>query len=99
MSISRLEESINYAHSLGLKIVIGDGLGSEINCWMEAKIANGLIENAGEYNGFLKIKHEARILSNSIKFQNGFFITSNNWKLEIDRDKLEKYCVNKEIVY
>ena len=81
VSISKLLEAIEYAHSLGLKIVIGDGLGSEINCLMEAKIANGLIENAGEYNGFLKIKPEARILSNSIKFQNGFFITSNNWKL------------------
>ena len=99
MSISRLEESINYAHSLGLKIVIGDGLGSEINCWMEAKIASGLIENAGEYNGFLKIKPEARILSDPIKFQDGFFIIPNNWKLEIDRDKLEKYSINKELIY
>ena len=98
MSISRLEESINYAHSLGLKIVIGDGLGSEINCWMEAKIASGLIENAGEYNGFLKIKPEARILSDPIKFQDGFFIIPNNWKLEIDRDKLEKYSINKEVI-
>ena len=99
MSISRLKESINYAHSLGLKIVIGDGLGSEINCWMEAKIACGLIENAGEYNGFLKIKPEARILSDPIKFQDGFFIIPNNWKLEIDRDKLEKYSINKEVIY
>ena len=36
-----------------MEIVIGDGLGSEINCWMEAKIASNLIGNAGEYNGFL----------------------------------------------
>ena len=93
VSISKLMESINYAHSLGLEIVIGDGLGSEINCWMEAKIASGLIENAGEYNGFLKIKPEARILSNPIKFQNGFLETEDNWKLQIDRDKLEKYSI------
>ncbi len=99
VSISKLTESINYAHSLGLKIVIGDGLGSEINCWMEAKIASGLIENAGEYNGFLKIKPDARILSKSIKFNNGFFITPDNWNLEIDRDKLEKYSINKEVIY
>ena len=99
VSISKLMESINYAHRLGLEIVIGDGLGSEINCWMEAKIASNLIENAGEYNGFLKIKPEARILSNSIKFQNGFFITPNNWKPEIDRDKLEKYSINREVIY
>ncbi len=99
VSISKLVESINYAHSLGLEIVIGDGLGSEINCWMEAKIASGLIENAGEYNGFLKIKPNARILSESIKFNNGFFITPDNWNLEIDRDKLEKYSINKEVIY
>ena len=99
VSISKLVESINYAHSLGLEIVIGDGLGSEINCWMEAKIANKLIKNAGEYNGFLKIKPEARILSNSINFKDGFFITPNNWKLEIDRDKLEKYSINREVIY
>ena len=99
VSISKLVESINYAHSLGLEIVIGDGLGSEINCWMEAKIASGLIENAGEYNGFLKIKPDARILSESIKFNNGFFITPDNWNLEIDRDKLEKYSINKEVMY
>ena len=66
---------------------------------MEAKIASGLIENAGEYNGFLKIKPEARILSDPIKFQDGFFITPKNWKLEIDRDKLEKYSINKELIY
>jgi hypothetical protein len=99
VSISKLTESINYAHSLGLEIVIGDGLGSEINCWMEAKIASGLIENAGEYNGFLKIKPEARILSNPIKFQNGFLETEDNWKLQIDRDKLEKYSIYKEVIY
>ncbi len=99
VSISKLTESINYAHSLGLGIVIGDGLGSEINCWMEAKIASGLIENAGEYNGFLKIKPEARILSNPIKFQNGFLETEDNWKLQIDRDKLEKYSIYKEVIY
>ena len=48
---------------------------------------------------FLKIKPEARILSDSIKFQDGFFIIPNNWKLEIDRDKLEKYSINKEVIY
>ncbi len=99
VSISKLTESINYAHSLGLEIVIGDGLGSEINCWMEAKIASGLIENAGEYNGFLKIKPEARILSNPIKFQNGFLETEDGWKLQIDRNKLEKYSIYKEVIY
>ena len=99
LSITRLKEAIKFAHELGLKIVLGDGLGTEINCWMEARIAKNLIDNAGEYNGFLKIDPKARILSNSLKFTNGFLLISENWNLEIDRDKLEKYTINKEEIY
>ena len=99
MSIERLLEAINYAHSLGLKIVIGDGLGSEINCWMEAKIANGLINNAGEYNGFLKIKPEARILKNPLIFEKGYLKIEGNWFPEIDEDKLKKYTIFKEEIF
>ena len=79
--------------------VRGDGLGTEINCWMEARVANNLIDNAGEYNGFLKIDPKARILSNPLKFKNGFLLISENWKLEIDMDKLEKYSICKEDIY
>ena len=94
-----MTEAIRFAQKLGLKIVLGDGLGTEINCWMEAKIADKLINNAGEYNGFLKIEPQARILSNPLKFKNGFLLISENWNLEIDRDKLEKYTINKEEIY
>ena len=89
LSIAKLTEAVKFAHKLGLKIVLGDGLGTEINCWMEARIAKNLIDNAGEYNGFLKIDPKARILSNPLKFKN----------LEIDRNKLEKYSINKEEIY
>ena len=99
LSITKLTEAIRFAHKLGLKIVLGDGLGAEINCWMEAKIAEKLIDNAGEYNGFLKIEPQARILSNPLKFKDGFLIISENWDLEIDRDKLEKYSTRKETIY
>ena len=97
-SIQNLYDSIKYAHSLGLKIVLGDGLGSEINCWMEAKIANDLIDNAGEYNGFLKVKPEARILKTPLKFEKGFLIIEENWIPEIDKDKLKKYTIFNEVI-
>ena len=99
LSITKLTEAIKFAHKSGLRIVLGDGLGTEINCWMEARVANNLIDNAGEYNGFLKIDPKARILSNPLKFKNGFLLISENWKLEIDRDKLEKYSICKEDIY
>ena len=62
-------------------------------------LTDKLIDNAGEYNGFLKIEPQARILSNPLKFKNGFLLISENWNLEIDRDKLEKYTINKEEIY
>ena len=99
VSVVKLIEAIKVAHNLGLKIVLGDGLGTEINCWMEARIANELIDNAGEYNGFIKIKPEARILLNPLKFDNGYLIIPKNWNLEIDSDKLEKYSIVSETIY
>lgn len=38
----------------GMKRVLGNGVASEIGCWMEACIAHATIDNAGEFNGFLK---------------------------------------------
>ena len=99
ISVVKLIEAIKIAHNLGLEIVLGDGLGTEINCWMEARIANGLIDNAGEYNGFIKIKPEARILLNPLKFDNGYLIIPKNWNLEIDSDKLQKYSIVSETIY
>ena len=98
VSINKLSEAINYAHSLGLKIVIGDGLGSELNCWMEARIASSLINNAGEYNGFVKIKSNARILLDPIQFKKGYMIIPKEWNPVIDKYKLKKYCVFSETI-
>ena len=39
---------------LGMEPVLGDGLSSEIGCWMEACVASVTIRNAGEFNRFLK---------------------------------------------
>lgn len=34
--------------------VLGNGVASDPGCWMEACVADVLIDNAGEMNGFLK---------------------------------------------
>ena len=98
LSVKELSDAIKYAHKLNLKIVIGDGLGSEINCWMEAKVAHELLNNAGEYNGFIKIKPEAKILKNHLKFEKGFLIIEKDWYPNIDNKKLEKYTIFKETI-
>ena len=34
--------------------VLGNGVASDIGCWMEAAVAAKHIRNAGEFNGFLR---------------------------------------------
>lgn len=53
----------------GLKPVLGDGLSSDLGCWMEASTGADIIEGAGEFNGFLKTRD--RLLSPGLRFANG----------------------------
>ena len=39
--------------------VLGNGVASEIGCWMEACVARSTIANAGEMNGFLQAARRA----------------------------------------
>ena len=66
-SLAGLREAMLRVRGKGLGVVLGDGLGAEINCWMEACLADDLIENAGEFNGFVKIRPEARLLASSFR--------------------------------
>jgi len=88
LSLQLLQEAIIFAHKKGLEIVLGDGLGGFINCWMEAMVANNLVFKAGEYNGLMKIKKEFNYIKNPIKFNNGHLIIEEDWYPIIDRQKL-----------
>jgi L-Ala-D/L-Glu epimerase len=52
--IDRLEQALRRIGALGLTAVLGNGVASEIGCWMEACVGAGLLRTAGEMNGFLK---------------------------------------------
>ena len=49
-----LREALDAVREFGMESVLGDGLSSELGCWMEACVARVTIRNAGEFNGFLK---------------------------------------------
>jgi L-alanine-DL-glutamate epimerase-like enolase superfamily enzyme len=49
-----LREALDAVREFGMESVLGDGLSSELGCWMEACVASVTIRNAGEFNGFLK---------------------------------------------
>ena len=53
-SIDNLMRQLRRIRELGMTPVLGNGVASDPGCWMEACVAEALIDNAGEMNGFLK---------------------------------------------
>ena len=95
-SLAHLKAAIERIHSHGLGAVLGDGLGAEINCWMEARVADGLIDNAGEFNGFVKIRSEARLLADPLPFEAGEIRLPAGWRPRMDRKRLATRTVARE---
>jgi o-succinylbenzoate synthase len=67
--LSRLEKGIRFIREHGMEPVLGNGVASDIGCWMEACVARDLIGNAGEMNGSLKTK--ISLLENPIPVTDG----------------------------
>jgi L-alanine-DL-glutamate epimerase-like enolase superfamily enzyme len=64
--LSPLANALAAVRTCGMEPVLGDGLGTELSCWMEACVATTTIRNAGEFNGFLKPK--LRLFAEPLQF-------------------------------
>ncbi len=53
-SLDNLMEQLQLICDLGMQPVLGNGVASDLGCWMECCVAHQMIDNAGEMNGFLK---------------------------------------------
>ena len=93
-SLSRLKSCLELAKARGLEPVLGDGTSLDINCWMEACVARSTIDNAGEYNGFLKAAKS--LLENPMRFEQGEMILPAGYAPVVDRDVLAAYTVKSE---
>ena len=56
VGIDALTTAIARIRALGMQPVLGNGVATDLGCWMEACIASSCIDNAGEMNGFLKAR-------------------------------------------
>jgi len=89
-----VQEALDAVHAHGMEPVLGDGLGTELGCWMEACVARTTIRNAGEFNGFLKPK--ARLFTEPLQFTaGGLFLPVGFWPL-IDYDVLAAHETARE---
>jgi L-alanine-DL-glutamate epimerase-like enolase superfamily enzyme len=91
-SLERLKQGLDAVRAHGMEPVLGDGLGSEIQGWLEAAIARTTIANAGEFNGLLKPKD--RLFENPIPFADGAIRLPAKYRPRLDAAALDLCTVN-----
>ncbi|MEA2825298.1 MAG: L-Ala-D/L-Glu epimerase [Alphaproteobacteria bacterium] len=89
-----LRDALTRVRERGMEPVLGDGLGSEIGCWMEACVARSTISNAGEFNGFLKPK--TRLFAEPLAFSSGELVLPAGFVPIIDRALLKAHEIAAE---
>lgn len=92
VSLSRLDEVLARIRDLDLQPVLGDGLACEPGCWMEACVARAHIDNAGEFNGFLKPR--ARLFRVPLRFEAGCVVLTPGHP-QLDPDVLDAHTVER----
>lgn len=75
--LQRLKAALETIRAEGMQPVLGDGLGAEIACWMEACLAKTYLydageDNAGEFNGYLK--PSLRLFTQPLGFNQGALV-------------------------
>jgi L-alanine-DL-glutamate epimerase-like enolase superfamily enzyme len=92
--IDRLEAGLKRIREIGMVPILGDGVAADIGCWVEACVARSTIDNAGEFNGFLKPK--TSLLKNPLEFQDGALQLKAGYVPEMDRTLLKHNTVTSE---
>lgn len=91
-SLDRLRKGLALIKELGMKPVLGNGVASDISCWMESLVARLEIENAGEMNGFLKPTHS--ILDSPLNFANGCVELERNFNPRLSSAAIQAFQVS-----
>ncbi len=86
----KLARALDRIRALGMTPVLGNGVACDIGCWMEARVAGELIDNAGEMNGFLKTEHS--LLENPMPVESGAVVLDPDYWPRLDRGALERYA-------
>ena len=87
--LERLRQGLLAVRANGMSPVLGDGLGSEIQGWLEACVARTTIDNAGEFNGFLKPRD--RLFANQLPFADGAIKLPADYRPALDPAALNRF--------
>lgn len=90
-SLARLDAAVARIQALGLQAVLGNGVATELSCWMEACVASRRFRNAGEMNGFLKPRE--RLFTEPLPFRDGAIELHAGWHPQIDTERLAHLAI------
>ena len=90
--LDKLRDGLELIRTLGMVPVLGDGVSTELGCWMEACVARDTIDNAGEFNGFLKPRD--RLFANPLRFKDGALHMEAGYMPQIDRVALAAHTID-----
>jgi len=94
-SLTSLDLALDRIAALGIRTVLGNGVATDVGCWMEACVAaRRLGDTAGEMNGFLKPRMTT--VENPLVVNEGRIIIPDNYMPVLDTKVLEKLQVARE---
>jgi L-alanine-DL-glutamate epimerase-like enolase superfamily enzyme len=91
-SIDKLKQFIRQAQQAEISVVLGNGVAGEVGNLHEILVANSLLRNAGEMNGFLK--HSQNLFCQPLKIEKGNVRIPKGFQLEINMETVSKLTVN-----
>ena len=95
-SMHRLCEGLDLIRELGMTPVLGNGVASDIGCWMEAIAAVSRVPTAGEMNGFLK--PVSSVLTQGLVMEDGAIVLTPHDAPKPDQEVLERFAVDRVVI-
>jgi L-alanine-DL-glutamate epimerase-like enolase superfamily enzyme len=92
VTLEALVQAIGRIKTLGMRAVLGNGVACDPGCWMEAYIAARHIDNAGEMNGFLKMR--TPLFRDPLEFRNGEIVLDPGYSAVLDPAGIERHRVD-----
>lgn len=89
-TIDTLEKGLRKIADHGMKAVLGNGVATDLGCWMEVCVGLGCVTTAGEMNGFLKTP--AKLLAPSLRCD-GATVILDGGRQTIDLTAVERYTI------
>ena len=90
-----LVSGLRRIRDLGMIPVLGNGVAADVGCWMEACVAAREIDNAGEFNGFLK--PATSLFRDPVAVEGGAMVLHPGGMPALDRDALESLTIKREV--